>query len=537
MLIINANDSQAGEFYRTTISGLCENTSYEFSSWMVNLLPFNHQGCGANGNGIPINVTFEIWDNTDTNLLASGSTGSIPSSTSPNWQQYALVFQTSPSETSVILKMRNNGTGGCGNDLAIDDIVFKSCGDTVTITDSLNDTEFFICDGNPPYSTVLTATPDFAIFTTHFYQWQESPDGINWTDISGETNQTYTTPLLSNTIFYRAKIAEDAVNLSNPFCNTLSDTFEFGVIPIPDAPVSNGNLNICENDTTPLTVTVPNGIIVNWYDALVGGNLLQANSYSFSPGGVSGTYYAEAETTIAGCLSVSRTPLQVDYLEVPEVVDESFSFCENTDTTLHANVANSNIVTSYLWNTGEVSESINVTSPGTYTVEVANGACSITKTITLSQIDNPIIEMVETDGNDIVITTSNTGDFMYSLDGNIFQSSHTFFNIDGGLYTIYAKERHCDELITTLHLHFYIPKFFTPNNDGNNDLFDLKGIEFFSTSYVSIFNRYGKLIKNSRNSAFSWNGTFNSQPLPTGDYWYVIIVDNQKLTGHFTLKR
>ncbi len=121
MLIVNASFT-AGEFYRITINGLCENTSYEFSSWMINLLPT--AGCG--GAGIPINVKFEIWDNTDTNILASGNTGNINGSSSPDWQQYALVFQTAPGQTSAILKMTNNGVGGCGNDLAIDDIVFKS---------------------------------------------------------------------------------------------------------------------------------------------------------------------------------------------------------------------------------------------------------------------------------------------------------------------------------------------------------------------------------------------------------------------------
>ena len=80
-LIVNA-DFTAGEFFRQTINGLCENTSYEFSSWLLNLLPSS--GCG--GSGIPINVKFQIWDITDTNLLASGDTGNIISNlTSSNF--------------------------------------------------------------------------------------------------------------------------------------------------------------------------------------------------------------------------------------------------------------------------------------------------------------------------------------------------------------------------------------------------------------------------------------------------------------------
>ena len=44
------------------------------------------------------------------------------------------------------------------------------------------------------------------------YQWQQSLDGINWTDILGETNQTYITPLIISNIFYRVKVEEEAIN-------------------------------------------------------------------------------------------------------------------------------------------------------------------------------------------------------------------------------------------------------------------------------------------------------------------------------------
>ncbi len=529
-LVVNA-DFTAGEFYRTPINGLCENTSYEFSSWMINLMPTNHPFCGT---GIPINVKFEIWDNTNTNLLASGDTGNISSTPSPNWQQYALVFKTLPGQTSIILKMLNNGVGGCGNDLAIDDIVFKSCADAITVTDIQNNSEAFNCQGSASFSTTLTATPDFTIFSTHFYQWQQSTDAINWTDIIGETNATYTTPLLNSHTLYRVKVAEDAINISNSFCNALSDVFEFDVIPIPDDPISNGNLLVCEGSSTPISVAVLSGMTVNWYDSANGGNLLLANSSAYSPQ-ITGTYHAETVTVNGGCVSVNRTPVSIDYLEIPLIQDEVLSFCENTSIQLHANT---NLPTAtFLWNTGAITEQITVNAAGTYTVNVTNINCTVTKTIVVTQIDNPVIDTVTSDGKIIIITTSNNGDFLYSLDGNIYQQNHTFFNVDGGIYTVYIKERSCDGIITAQHLHFYIPKFFTPNNDGINDTFDLKGIEFYATSYVSIFDRYGKLLKNSKNTSFSWNGTFNNEDMPTDDYWYNIIIDNQQFLGHFTLKR
>ena len=527
-LIVNA-DFTAGEFYRTTVSGLCENTSYEFSSWVLNLLPIT--GCG--GGGIPINVRFEIWDNSDTNILASGDTGNIGASATPIWQQFGLVFQTLPSQTSVILKMINNGVGGCGNDLAIDDIVFKTCGDLITISDTENASNLFICENEIPFSTTLTATPDFSIFATHFYQWQQSLDGINWIDILGETNQTFITPLLNINIFYRVKVAEDAINLSNPLCNSLSEVFEVSIIPLPDAPISNGDVIVCDNLNEALTVTVPNGITVNWYDQAVGGNLLLSGSTSFNPN-ISNTYYAEAETVNGNCVSVLRTPLQIDFIESPIVFDQELSFCENEDITLSADVIN----VDYLWNIGAITSEIIVDAPGTYTVQVTNNeGCFSVKTIILTQIDAPIIESVTSEGNSIIVTTLNFGDFEYSLDGVSYQFSSIFSAVEGGKYTVYVRERNGCGIVTQDILHFVIPRFFTPNGDNKNDTFNLKGIEYFSASEVFIFDRYGKLLKSSKNTAFAWDGTFNSQKLPSADYWYVIHIEGTEFRGHFTLKR
>ena len=202
--------------------------------------------------------------------------------------------------------------------------------------------------------------------------------------------------------------------------------------------------------------------------------------------------------------------------------------------------ANTNIPNPiYQWNTGQMDQSISVSSSGLYSVDISSSTTCDFETINfnVSQVENPIIDSVKSDGNNIIISTSKTGNFEYSLDGTNFQSSNIFINVPGRLYTVYVKQENCSIGATAQHQHFYIPKFFTPNGDTVNDTFELKGIEFYSYSQVSIFNRYGKLLKNAVNSPFSWDGTFNNQLLLTGDYWFVIIIDSQKFTGHFTLKR
>ena len=92
-------------------------------------------------------------------------------------------------------------------------------------------------------------------------------------------------------------------------------------------------------------------------------------------------------------------------------------------------------------------------------------------------------------------------------------------------------------MVSLNHFHLDIPKFFTPNNDGINDTFNLSGIENYSTSQVAIFDRYGKLLKLTSNSSFEWDGTYSNQNMPSDDYWYSIFIEGQKITGHITLKR
>lgn len=526
-LIVNA-DFTAGEFYRTTITGLCENTSYEFSAFLINLS--RDTGCG--GNNIPINVRFEIWDDTDTTLLASGDTGEIDAQATPNWEQYALVFQTLPAQTEVILKMRNNGAGGCGNDLAIDDIVFKSCGDNVTVEDTSNESDIFICETQAPYNLNLQANPDGTIFNTYAYQWESSTDGVNWTEIAGETNQNLNINV--NTIsLYRVKVAEDAINLANALCNVISDEFSITIVSTPAAPISNGDVTICENENQQLEVTVPTGVTVNWYDAISGGNLLEENSASFSPEN-EGTYYAEAISINGNCISNTRTAVTLTFSQLPQVYDEEVFFCEGESIEISADINNM----SYLWNTGETTESITVSTEGVYTVDVTNlDGCTVTKTIDVIQLDAPIIAEVYTENNDLVITTENQGDFSYSIDGINYQSTPIFENLEGGRYTVYVRENSDCGIDTQTFIHFIVPKFFTPNNDTYHDTWRLKDIEYYASSEVQIFDRYGKLLFYRKNKPIAWDGMLRKQPLPTSDYWYVITINGQRRVGHFTLKR
>ncbi|MFD0863314.1 T9SS type B sorting domain-containing protein [Sungkyunkwania multivorans] len=532
--IVNASFT-ADQFYSREIADLCENTFYEFSAWLLNVYDLDASAC-SNG-GIPINVRFEIWDETDTALLASGDTGEIHATSSPTWERYGLVFQTAAGQSTVILKMRNNGDGGCGNDLAIDDISFSSCGDTTVINSSIAGANIF-CASEAPITATLTATPDFSVFPVHFFQWQESIDGISYTDIVGETTSSYTTPPLSASRYFRVNVASDPINLGSPFCSSLSEPFQIEIFPVPTKPVSRGDKVICIDESIPsLMVDAAAEESVRWFRFPTGGTPI-ANGTTFLSS-TAGTYYAEAFIPGINCVSQDRTAVSLTINPTPTVLPDVIdaTLCTGQETKfLSAGTTGQE----YVWSTGEESEVIEISAPGTYTVTIIDPMtrCDVSRTFSVSGIDPPVFGTPPfTVGASVVLETTNTGDFEFSLDGINYQDSNIFPYIEGGIYTAYARNKEGCDPATIQFFHLRIPEFFTPNNDGYNDSFSIRDLSFFGNSTIHIFDRFGKLLKSGPGTNFNWDGTVLNQPLPSGDYWYRITIDGNEFKGHFSLKR
>ncbi|PZW39507.1 gliding motility-associated-like protein, partial [Mesonia algae] len=84
--------------------------------------------------------------------------------------------------------------------------------------------------------------------------------------------------------------------------------------------------------------------------------------------------------------------------------------------------------------------------------------------------------------------------------------------------------------------------FFTPNEDGYNDRWNIQGISNQLDAKIYIFDRYGKLLKQLSPSSEGWDGTYNGNPMPSNDYWfrveYTDTDDKRKeFKANFTLKR
>lgn len=527
-LIVNASFT-ADEFYRRTISNLCENTSYEFSAFVLNVYDIDSGACPSTG--IPVNVQFQIWDSMDTTLLASGDTGNIDGTSNPVWLPYGLVFETGIAQTEVILKMINNGDGGCGNDLAIDDIVFRACGDITTITSDISGAEdLILCNSQ----TAITATLTAATLPGTFVQWQSSSNGQSWTDINGATSENFVASGLSSTTFFRVNTATDVDNLGNLFCSFLSEPFLVDFIEGPATPVSNGNVIFCTNESTPaISVALQPGTEIRWYETPTSTEVL-ATGASFTPEEI-GIYYAQAFVEDTECGSTSRTPVTLTSLVAPSFNNtlETLVICENQEMKLLSSEIDN---VSYLWSTGETTPSIVIEIGGTYSVTVTNDlGCSDTKTFEVEGFRPPMIASIFSEGDDVIIEVGSNGVYEYSLNGFSYSSSSNFRNVPGGLVTVYVRDLNGCLPVMQEFYHFNLPTFFTPNGDGINDFFLLPDALFFELSFIRVFDRFGKLLTSGNGINFRWDGTYRGKQLPPSDYWYTIEIDDRIVTGHISL--
>jgi gliding motility-associated-like protein len=197
--------------------------------------------------------------------------------------------------------------------------------------------------------------------------------------------------------------------------------------------------------------------------------------------------------------------------------------------------------------TSETMSFLEVNAVGTYSVKVNSAfGCSRTRTIKVAASDVAAIQSIDiidlADTNTVTVNVTGQGKYEYSFDepNGPFQLSNFFDNVTAGIHEVYINDSNgCGTVSKTIAI-LGAPKFFTPNGDGYNDYWNLKGAnkDFNSKSIIFIFDRYGKLLSKINPSDRGWDGTFNGLTLPSDDYWFTIkLEDDREIKGHFSLKR
>ena len=279
----------------------------------------------------------------------------------------------------------------------------------------------------------------------------------------------------------------------------------------------------------------------------------QPENYVFEDGK---TIYAQIMDRESGCTS----PIENFTLEIFDFPE--FNLSENTIFCVDENMSLLNSVTIgedlgegyfYRWSDGNnlLSEDAVITlnefpvGPQiSVIIEHPESGCTLEFKTTPVMVSRPGIVNVEISGSDFgdgyvievlaeEIIGEEFAEFSYRLDNGPWQESNIFNNVPPGSHTVSVQEINgCG--ITSSESFFLVgyPRFFTPNADGFNDVWNLITDNNITIKKLYVFDRYGKLITSLDPSKNGWDGQFNGTNLPADDYWFRVEFIDERTGRH-----
>lgn len=416
---------------------------------------------------------------------------------------------------------------------------------------NLNNTSLAQCDDDGDGISIFDLTKVDAIIKNNDPKLVKVVYFNSLAEAQGEINpivnpNTYSNNLPNQIVYARvtnafgcANIAELKLTISNNSIATQNPIESCDLDTIQEG-LTQFNLN---TQVTPQVVSglVP-GLIVEYYlnqtDAIAQKNQLPNLFTNTVPN--QQTIYARIVNG-PDCFRITPETLVIHTFDPPNFEDEIVFLCKRSESSLSID---SNY-TNYLWSNGATTSTLTINSPGEYNVTVTNiNGCQKTKKFTakLSEIaiikNATVVDFSEMD-NSILISYSGVGNYEFSLDGNSYQDAPLFTGLNAGIYNATVRDKNGCGISTPYKVYVLdYPRFFTPNNDGHNDVWKIKNLDVLPKSKIHLLDRYGKLLKEMNYNSDGWNGTFDGKELPSDDYWFIITFEDGKIIkGHFSLKR
>ena len=275
---------------------------------------------------------------------------------------------------------------------------------------------------------------------------------------------------------------------------------------------------------------------------------------------------------------INIEPLPSFFVMGEENIDPPQIVCLN-DTPLVLKAESPGAIYDYQWTNvdGDIlgnKQIQDVTEAGKYTVTATDKltGCSrsriiVVKASDIATLEDSYITVIDETNNigstdnisvsiDIISNNLGPGEYQFAIkneDTGVrypfsgFQDDPLFENLEGGIHTIIVNDKNGCVPDTEFQISvIQYPKFFTPNNDGFNDTWVIKGANktFYPNSSIDIFNRFGKIVAQIPIDSQGWDGTYNGKTLPSDDYWFRVLLIPANTSkapilkkGHFSLLR
>ena len=222
----------------------------------------------------------------------------------------------------------------------------------------------------------------------------------------------------------------------------------------------------------------------------------------------------------------------------------------------------------FSWDDGESTEDRSGLIQTAYTVAILDaGGCQAAGPIEVGDnCDVPLIAVDDvadaTEGTDVIVQVlvndtypdrpdivaiifddPQHGNAQINFDGSATYSADVdYIGTDSFSYLLCNGAGLCDTAWVYLNVlpEFEIPDAFSPNGDGINDFFEVRGLNEFPVNSLAVFNRWGDEVFRMASYDGSWDGRWKGdQPLADGTYYYVLELGegNEPKSGYVVIHR
>ncbi len=322
-----------------------------------------------------------------------------------------------------------------------------------------------------------------------------------WNDFS--TDSTFSTNLEGS---YSATVTDTFTNCYN------SDTIKISLSPLPIFNLGN-DTGFCKFNSLLISVNYPN-VDFLWNTGNTDSSIIvhQSGNYSLK-------IMDSLNCSFSDTLYIDEYNLPIFSLGNDTIICPNTSILLKSDNFEH-----------YLWNDSSTFSTFNVSKAGLYWLKVTDtNNCKSTDSIVINEKEFPFVNL----GNDTIICeddfitlTVKNYDFNYLW--NDESSKNSLITGDSGTYWVQVSNI-CGTKTDSIHIkteycgEIYIPNIITPNEDGINDFFRIKGIAKEAWT-LYIYNRWGDLIFLSNDYKNDWS----AENSPDGTYYYILQKNTDK---------
>ena len=243
---------------------------------------------------------------------------------------------------------------------------------------------------------------------------------------------------------------------------------------------------------------------------------------------------------------VTSMPVTITVLPAPvvSITTSKRAFCEGDSASLSVNT---NTGWTYQWVldgkdiTGANQTQLTAKQSGSYSIKVKDANCT-SSAIAVPITQNPFptinagvdIEIVQ--GASVPLSATSTGASTYRWESALGLDRYNVLNpianpTETTTYRIIATSAAgcaaSDEITIRVVKDLEIPSAFTPNDDGVNDAWTIKGIENYPNCLVDVFDRWGSRIYSSQGYGTPWDGKRQNELMPVATYYFVINLNLQ----------